>query len=800
MRASMGGIVLGLAFLLLAPPSRADEPAPLPGTKPLTMEGDLAAQMVDGVDRYLLRKLDESTPARARHWKRDVSSVDAYQKSIEPNRKRLAAILGVRDARPERVRIHERVQVPVGLLDAFDFFPPPDLSVHQVRWPAFADVHGEGLLLDGGIKRIEKVEDIKPLVTVIVIGDADQTPEQLAGLMPGVPDGSQVARRLAESGIQVLAPVLIDRTVAARNGRAKMTNREYIYRPSFELGRHPLGFEIQKVLALVDAIKTQPVREIEDLKELRQPVALFGYGEGGAVALYAAALDPRIDAVCVSGYLDDRNEAWQHPIDRNIFGLLDQFGDAELLSMIAPRPVIVEACKGPELTLPPGMGGAPGRLASPRLDRVRAELARAAKLVEGLKPQPRIDLVVSGAVGDGPFGTDEALAKLLASVSPDQKFKPAPVAPPPAQADDTMAKVFDERMRRDIAERQTRQLHELDRHTQQLLAESPYVRAEFMKQLDTSSIEKYKETVEAYRTRFRDEVIGRFDDTPLPPEVRSRRVYDEAKYTGYEVVMDVFPDVFAYGILLMPKGIKEGDRRPVVVCQHGLEGRPQDVADPKINNKSYNQYAIRLAERGFITFAPQNLYIGHDRFRTLQRKANLLGKTLFSIIVPQHQQMTDWLKSLPMVDPERIAFYGLSYGGKSAMRIPPLVSNYALSICSADFNEWVWKNASTRSPYSYVWTPEYEIFEWDLGSTFNYAEMAALIAPRPFMVERGHFDGVSSDEAVAYEFAKVRFLYEARLGLGDRCAIEFFTGPHTIHGVGTFDFLHKHLNWPKPAE
>ena len=66
------------------------------------------------------------------------------------------------------------------------------------------------------------------------------------------------------------------------------------------------------------------------------------------------------------------------------------------------------------------------------------------------------------------------------------------------------------------------------------------------------------------------------------------------------------------------------------------------------------------------------------------------------------------------------------------------------------------------------------------------------------MVERGHFDGVGSDEAVGHEFAKVRFLYEAKLGLGDRCEIEWFTGPHTIHGVGTFKFLHKHLNWPEP--
>jgi len=43
------------------------------------------------------------------------------------------------------------------------------------------------------------------------------------------------------------------------------------------------------------------------------------------------------------------------------------------------------------------------------------------------------------------------------------------------------------------------------------------------------------------------------------------------------VVLDVFPDVMAYGILILPKGMKENEKRPVVVCQHGLEGRPQHV-------------------------------------------------------------------------------------------------------------------------------------------------------------------------------------------------------------------------------
>ena len=38
----------------------------------------------------------------------------------------------------------------------------------------------------------------------------------------------------------------------------------------------------------------------------------------------------------MSGYFDNRNSVWTQPVDRNVFGLLDQFGDAELASLVAP--------------------------------------------------------------------------------------------------------------------------------------------------------------------------------------------------------------------------------------------------------------------------------------------------------------------------------------------------------------------------------------------------------------------------------------------------------------------------------
>ncbi|NJO55832.1 MAG: hypothetical protein HC834_05160, partial [Rhodospirillales bacterium] len=76
---------------------------------------------------------------------------------------------------------------------------------------------------------------------------------------------------------------------------------------------------------------------------------------------------------------------------------------------------------------------------------------------------------------------------------------------------------------------------------------------------------------------FRDDVIGAFELPLDSPNPRLRKQYDTERWTGWEVVLDVYPDVIAYGVLLVPKDLQEGERRPVVVCQHGLEGRPRDV-------------------------------------------------------------------------------------------------------------------------------------------------------------------------------------------------------------------------------
>jgi hypothetical protein len=359
----------------------------------------------------------------------------------------------------------------------------------------------------------------------------------------------------------------------------------------------------------------------------------------------------------------------------------------------------------------------------------------------------------------------------------------------------------------DPATRQQSQIKEMTTFTQNLLRLSPKVRDQLWSKAKRTSVDDWMTSVEPLRQLVYEEMIGKLPPPSMPLNPRSRRftnVEPDMPYTAYEVVLDVYPDVIAGGVLLIPNGLKPGEKRPVVVCQHGLEGVPVDTIRRDVDGfKYYSAFASELCQRGFITYAPQNPYRGRDQFRTIQRKSNPMKRSLFSYIIPQHQRTVEWLASLPFVDPARIAFYGLSYGGKTAVRVPPLLvpgphrPGYCLSICSADFNEWVKKNTSDEDGYSYVFTGEYEIFEWNMGHFANYAELSYLMTPRPFMVERGHDDGVAPDEWVAWEFAKVQRHYD-KLGIGDRAAIEFFNGPHKINGVQTYEFLHRHLNWPKP--
>jgi dienelactone hydrolase len=774
-------------------------PDVLPGTEKLTMEGDLSEQMMDGAHGFIERKINESVIGRAKYWNRNLTGREAYESSVEPNRMRLMKCIGVEDKNEPFInyRIGLPDNRPVMHMQKISLDNDPTIiaetskyQVFQVRWPALDRVSGEGLLLEPGNT---------PVANIIAIPDAGQTPEQLAGLAPGIPPESQFARQLAENGYRVLIPVLISRTLINQGSPEQMTYRERIYRQAYHMGRHIIGYEVQKIMAAVDWFRQS---DNNDLK-----VGVAGYCEGGLIAFYSAAVDKRIDAALVSGYFTSGLKVWDEPLYRNVWGFLSEFGDAEIASLIAPRPLIVEYSIVPEIFekvdqvqgKPVKVNGFPftgykGIIKTPPFMDVKAEFDRIDALT---KPGFQKKYLISGKENlPLNFGSEKAMESFCRSLGAG---KPAPVS----------GEIPGDRRRSfSIDDRQIRQVKEIEDHVQWLVRVSDQTRNRYFlynilpeiekRQWSTKPyhtyypVERFIGPAKEYRKYFHEEILGRFDDPMMPPDAHTRKIYDRERWTGYEVVMNVYPDLFAWGYLLIPKDIKPGERRPVVVCQHGRSGLPSVMVEG--NSTAYNDAGAKLADQGFVVYAPYNLYRGEERYRWLSKKANTIKKSLFSFIISQHDQTLRWLGTLPFVDKNRIAFYGLSYGGETAMRVPAVLESYCLSICSGDFGDWTRKVTDTYSR-SFMNSIEWEMPYFNMGSTFSYAEMAYLIFPRPFMVERGHDDMVQPDEWVAYEYGKVRYLYD-QFNLGDRTTIEFFNGGHSMRCLGTFGFLHKHLNWP----
>ena len=520
-------------------------------------------------------------------------------------------------------------------------------TIWSVKWSVLGGIEAEGLLLEpkGSL-----------LARVVALPDADQIPEVITGLTNDLSPRLQFARRLAENGCQVLIPTLANRrddfSGSFRLNRfTNQPHREWIYRQAFVLGRHIVGYEVQKVMAAIDWF-------IQQNRTNAAPIGICGWGEGGLLALHSAAADPRIQAALVSGYFGPRERVCDEPIYRNLFGQLNEFGDAEIAQLIVPRALVVEHSRAPEIQGPPH-----------------------------------------------------------------------PV--------------------RDI---------------------------------------------------FWNDYIGRFPKDTVPMNARSRFLLERPKFRAYEVLLDALPDVTAWGYFLLPKDLKPGEKRPAVVAQHGLMGTSADLLNDDRTTKTYSTYkafGAALAERGFIVFVPHIPTRSGIRSKDMHRKATPLGKTIYSFFAAQEDRILDWLAMQPNVDANRFGFYGISYGGKTAMRMGALLERYKAVVCSGDFNEMAWKNASIDWWRTFMYTGDYEMAEFRQGVTIGYAEMAAMICPRPFMVERGHNDMVGWDEWVAFEYAKVSRLYN-KLRIPHLTEIEYFDGPHTIHGVGGYKFLHRHLGWPEP--
>ena len=316
-------------------------------------------------------------------------------------------------------------------------------------------------------------------------------------------------------------------------------------------------------------------------------------------------------------------------------------------------------------------------------------------------------------------------------------------------------------------------------------------------QRDFSSPDAYRRSVAPNRERFLQLMGGapraavplkpRQQELPAHPGIAARRVWLPVDDGVCDEV-----GVHAYGVLLVPS--EPAGPKPAVIAQHGFSGSPEATCGYyELDETAYlRDFGLRLAQKGYVVFAPLVMNNTPDRSRT-NRKATLIARQLMGLEVGKMMRVVDFLQTLPEVDNDRIGYMGISQGGMMALWAAAADERIAACVCSGYFTSRTPKMIDVSPHYtSFIVTGDDDKFFWGQLNEFSDSDIASLICPRPFFVEAGTEDRVFWLEHVKEEFAQLQSIY-ARLGIPERVELGIFEGPHVIHAVESFAFLDRWL-------
>jgi predicted dienelactone hydrolase len=208
---------------------------------------------------------------------------------------------------------------------------------------------------------------------------------------------------------------------------------------------------------------------------------------------------------------------------------------------------------------------------------------------------------------------------------------------------------------------------------------------------------------------------------------------------------------------------------PAVLCLHQTTAIGKDEPAGLGGNPRLH-YAVHLAERGYVTLAPDYPNYGRE-YRFDPYKNGYASATMKGIW--NHMRAVDLLQSLPEVDPGRIGVIGHSLGGHNSMfvaafdpRIKCIVSNCGFTGFRHYFkgNLGGWSGSRTYMPRIrtvYGLDPE--------KVPFDFADVVAALAPRAFLASAPLQDGNFEVSGVKECVAAARPVYEL-LGASDRLA------------------------------
>ncbi|WP_372894239.1 alpha/beta hydrolase family protein [Stieleria sp.] len=249
--------------------------------------------------------------------------------------------------------------------------------------------------------------------------------------------------------------------------------------------------------------------------------------------------------------------------------------------------------------------------------------------------------------------------------------------------------------------------------------------------------------------RRRDEIIaamqsvmGTLPVEDAPREAPSYRVIEEVDCGSYlrrQITYQSEPHCETPAYLCIPKTLLHGDTKgPAVLCLHPTDAQIGYGVVVGLGGKANRQYAIELAERGFVTLSPSYPLLAN--YQPDLQAGGWQSGTLKAVW--DNLRGIDLLQSLPFVDDQPIGAIGHSLGGHNAVytavfdpRIKAVVSSCGLDsyvdYFEGDPAKWLPEQGWTQTRYM----PRLRDYRGRLEEIpFDFHEMIAAIAPRAVLI------------------------------------------------------------------
>ena len=248
---------------------------------------------------------------------------------------------------------------------------------------------------------------------------------------------------------------------------------------------------------------------------------------------------------------------------------------------------------------------------------------------------------------------------------------------------------------------------------------------------------------------------------PLDPRVLEEHI--EGKYIRRKIDYAVEPGDRVPAWLLIPKDLlgQPGVKAPAVLCLHQTVGIGKDEPVGLGGNPNLH-YAKELAERGYVTLAPD--YLGGDipevgirggfgEYRTDPYSLGYVSGTMKGIW--NHMRAIDLLQSLPFVDADRLGVIGHSLGGYNSLFVAAFDERIKVVVSSCGFTTFAKYRGGNLAGWSHRGHMPLIATVYDNDPQkvpFDFPDVLAAIAPRALFInapEKDFFDVSGVRECVS---------------------------------------------------